>query len=87
MSGASRTSRITCVGLLRERLKEIEGKMIELLDCSTVETWENDPHSSVVLIIPRHHWGKPDDKQLRLQMEIKAAYGDWIEQLLAEQRG
>jgi len=81
MSEGSRTSRMTCVGLLRERLKEIEGKIIELLDCSTVETWENDPHSSVVLIIPRHHWGKPDDKQLRLQMEIKAAYGDWIEQL------
>ena len=73
--------RATCVGLLRKRLEQIESKMMELLDCSTINIFENDPDSSLVFITPRHYWGKPDEKQLRLQMELKGLYGDWFEQL------
>ncbi len=71
----------TCVGLLRERLHLIETKMIELIDCSTIEVFEDDPRSEVIVIAPKHHWGKPDNRQLRLQMELKGLYADWFEQL------
>lgn len=72
----------TCVGLLRKRLEFIEAKMMELLECSTVEVFENDPESGIVFVgRPECYWGKADDKQLRLQMELKGRYGDWFEQL------
>jgi len=72
----------SCVGLLRRRLEAIEAKMLELLDCSTVSTWRDDPYSGVVFIgFPRHYWGKPDDQQRRLQIELKGMYTDWSEQM------
>lgn len=72
----------SCVNLLRRRLEAIEAKMHELLDCSTVTTWQDDPYSGVVFIgYPRHYWGKPDEQQRRLQIEIKGMYTDWSEQM------
>lgn len=49
----------SCVSLLRRRLEAIEAKMLELLDCSTVSTWRDDPYSGVVFIGPKRHWGEP----------------------------
>ena len=83
MGGAERPSapqRETCVGLLRKRLESIEAKMMELLEISTIKVFENDPYSSVVFIAPRHYWGEADEKQQRLQMELKGLYGAWFEQ-------
>jgi len=72
----------SCVSLLRKRLEAIEAKMLELIDCSTVSTWRDDPYSDVVFIgFPRHSWGKPDEQQRRLQIEIKGMYTDWSEQM------
>lgn len=71
----------SCVGLLRKRLEAIEAKMLELLDCSTVSTWRDDPYSGIVFIGPSHHWGEPDDQQRRLQIELKGLYTDWSEQM------
>jgi len=84
MTNATKTPAVpltTCVGLLRERLHLIETKMIELIGCSTIEVFEDDPRSALVVIGPKHHWGKPDNRQLRLQMELKGLYADWFEQL------
>lgn len=82
MSKANTRSQLsTRVGLLRRGLEAIEEKMIELLDCSTIEAFENDPDSGIVLFRPPYYWGKPDDKQLRLQIELKRTYSDWFEQL------
>ena len=72
----------SCVSLLRGRLEAIEAKMMELLDCSTVSTWRNDPDSGVVFIgFPRHSWDEPDEKQRRLQIELKGLHTDWSEQM------
>lgn len=72
----------SCVRLLKRRLEAIEAKMLELIDCSTVTTRHDDPYSEVVFIgFPRHYWGKPDDQQRRLQIEIKGMYTDWSEQM------
>jgi PIN domain len=83
MSRAKRmvSSRTTCVGLLRKRLEALEATMMELLDCSTIEIFRDDPDSPVVFIRPEHLWGKPDAKQVRLQMELKGQYREWFEQL------
>lgn len=71
----------TCVGLLRKRLALIEARMMELLDCSTVEVVEEDHSRDFVFLgYPKHYWGNPDEKQLRLQMEIKGLYSSWFEQ-------
>jgi hypothetical protein len=78
----STTPRESCVSLLRTRLEAIEAKMMELLDCSTVSTWRNDPYSDVVFIgFPRHSWAEPDEKQRRLQIELKGLHTDWSEQM------
>lgn len=69
------------VSLLKRRLEAIEAKMLELIDCSTVSTWRDDPYSGIVFIGPKHHWGEPDDQQRRLQIEIKGMYTDWSEQM------
>ncbi len=71
---------VSCVALLRGRLDVIEAKMMELLDCSTVRIREDDPYSSIVVIGPNVFWGKPDEKQSRLQIELKGLYTDWAEQ-------
>jgi hypothetical protein len=72
----------SCVSLLKERLEAIEAGMIELIDCSTVTTWRDDPSSEVVFIgFPRHYWGEPDDRQRRLQIKLKGMYTDWSEQM------
>lgn len=74
--------RESCVSLLRRRLEAIEAKMIELIDCSTVSTWRDDPYSGLVFIgLPRHSWGEPDEQQRRLQIELKALHTDWSEQM------
>lgn len=77
----STISRESCVGILRNRLASIEAKMIELLDCSTVSTRQDDPDSGIVVIAPEHYWGEPDDQQRRLQIELKSKYADWSEQM------
>lgn len=70
------------MSLLRRRLEVIEGKMLELLDCSTVSTWQDDPSSGLIFVgHPRHSWEKPDEQQRRLQIEIKGLYTDWSEQI------
>jgi hypothetical protein len=71
----------SCVGILRERFRAIEAKMFELLECSTVSTWRNDPYSGIIFMGPEHLWGEPDDQQRRLQIELKGLYTDWSEQM------
>lgn len=56
--------------------------MLELIDCSTVSMWRDDPYSEVVFIgFPRHSWGEPDEQQRRLQIELKGLHTDWSEQM------
>ncbi len=64
---------------LQEQLNDIEQKMIELLDASTISHFHNDPDSYFVAIAPTHYWGETDEKQKRLQMEILKLYKPWIE--------
>jgi hypothetical protein len=71
---------MTCVGLLRKRLESIEAKMMELLDCSSIIVGRNDPYGGTFMVEPRTHWGQPDDKQRRLQIELKGVYAGWFEQ-------
>jgi hypothetical protein len=71
----------TCVDLLRKRLRRIEARVLELVECSTIGVFVEDPDSSLVLIRPKYHWGDSDERQLRLQIELKGAYNDWFEQV------
>jgi hypothetical protein len=61
------------------QLDEIERAMLELVDCSTIEEFRNDPYSGVVVVVPPHYWGKPDAAQQRLQMQLNKLYAPWIE--------
>ena len=64
---------------LQEQLNDIERKMLDLLDVSTISHFRNDPDSYVVAIAPPHYWGETDEKQKRLQMEVLKLYKPWIE--------
>ena len=48
---------------LQEQLQLIKQKMLELLDLSTINHFQNDPDSNIVILLPRHHWGVTDEKQ------------------------
>ena len=64
---------------LQEQLNNIERKMMELLDASTISHSHNDPDSYIVSLAPSHYWGETDEKQKRLQMEVLKLYKPWIE--------
>jgi rRNA-processing protein FCF1 len=64
---------------LQEQLNDIEQKMLELLDASTISHSDKDPDSYIVDIALPHYWGETDEKQKRLQMEVLKLYKPWIE--------
>lgn len=70
---------VTFTQRLHEGLREIEGKMIDLLDISSIEKFVNDPDSSVAIIGPSHYWGSADTRQKKLQLEINKLYSEWFE--------
>jgi rRNA-processing protein FCF1 len=72
--------RDTYVSLLSARLDSIEAKMMELLDCSTVEPRFRDSNPWVLTTGPQVRWGDADQKQQRLQTDLKRLYQDWSEQ-------
>lgn len=64
---------------LRENLRLVESRMMDLLDVSTIERRVQDPDSSIVFIRPDHIWGNTDARQTKLQLELKKAYPRWFE--------
>lgn len=58
---------------------QIELEMMELIEASTIEDWRNDPYNGLVVIGPRYYWGKVDDKQRKIQINIKSDYSAWFE--------
>jgi len=63
---------------LQEQLTVIEHKVMELLDASTIKCFKNDPISNF-LIAPPFYWGKTDERQKNLQIEVLKLYQPWIE--------
>jgi rRNA-processing protein FCF1 len=66
---------------LQEQLRVIEHKTIELIGASTINRFYNVPDSAVIIIAPPFYWGKTDERQKRLQMEILKLYRPWIEHI------
>lgn len=64
---------------LRENLRFVENKMMDLLDVSTIERRIQDPDSPIVVIGPDRSWGGTDANQTKLQLELKKAYLKWFE--------
>lgn len=64
---------------LRRELEQIEAEMMLLLDVSELSIRKDDSDSGVVVIAPRVSWGRPNERQQRIQMELKRKYLEWYE--------
>jgi rRNA-processing protein FCF1 len=69
------------VDRLRADLDVIEGHVADLIDASTIEEIRNDAGSGVIWVGPTHYWGRPDERQKRLQMPLLEEYRAWYERL------
>ena len=64
---------------LKQKLQQIEQKMMELLAVSTIREFHNDFDAGVVFVRPKYYWGETDERQKLLQMELLKEYSLWIE--------
>lgn len=62
-------------------LQDIEQQMLKLLDISTIERFNQSPNSQILVIAPPYYWGKPNEEQTRIQIQLKKDYSLWIERL------
>jgi hypothetical protein len=68
---------------LKEQLLVIENQMLEFLDASTIEQFQDDDpfnEDPVVFIGPQHYWAETDESQKRLQLKLLRSYSFWFEQ-------
>ena len=63
---------------LKEDLRLIDNRMMDLLDASTIERRVQDSDSPLVIIGPEHFWGNTDAKQKKLQLAVKKPYTTWF---------
>lgn len=64
---------------LIQQLKTIEDKMMEFLDASTIIEHRDDPRSGIIdTVTPNFDWGKTNENQTFLQMELKKKYSSWF---------
>jgi rRNA maturation endonuclease Nob1 len=60
---------------LKQNLQRIESKMMELLEASTIDEFLYRGF----IFAPNHYWGKTDERQKLLQMQLIKDYTSWFE--------
>lgn len=64
---------------LIDRLRQIEAQMMALLDASSVTARREERLGHIVVIAPNYSWGKLDNNQHRMQMDLKKSFAEWHE--------
>ena len=62
---------------LQSQFDEIEIKVIELINCSTIKRFDSE---GLIIFAPDYYWGPTTDAQKNIQMEVRKTYNAWVEQ-------
>ncbi len=62
---------------LLEKLDSIESDMQDLIDASSIGTFQNDPDSMLYIVRPDHHWDEPSPEKRQVQLHLKPLFREW----------
>lgn len=64
---------------LKQNLQNIEDKMMEFLDASSIKKFSNEYDSPIFIVGRSYYWAEIDESQKLLQMQLIKEYKNWIE--------